>query len=288
MDANGRAVVAGMHFHAGEGRVALVAESLARIGANLHRPAGIKHHRQRKKSDGEAGAFAAIKEGERRTIEFFATGGFGGGIVVILFAERVAGAVHGVAGEAGDSVLVNDGGGQKSPRSFGVEWRDELADAAFKEHTVAAETIIHQEAFVVVLGIEEKSFVGDAVRAVLPLGGFLLMAFLAATNHNVNVQRAEADGIVISAANVLNEATNVAQVETGIEGEDFAVTGATSDGAVAGSLPGRVLGADFVTASAGFSGGIFVIEAGGGEAKNNQETDDENEKSQTRVEESHS
>jgi len=64
MDADGRAIVAGMHFHAGERRVALVAEGLSRIGADLHGPTGFQHHRQRKKSDGETGAFAAIKEGE--------------------------------------------------------------------------------------------------------------------------------------------------------------------------------------------------------------------------------
>ena len=74
MDADGRAVVAGAHFHAGEGRVALVAKRLARVGADLHRPAGIKHQRQRKKSDREIGAFATIEEAERRTKEFFAAG----------------------------------------------------------------------------------------------------------------------------------------------------------------------------------------------------------------------
>jgi len=64
VDANRRAVVAGMNFPISERRVALVAEGLARIGADLHRPAGIKHGRQRKKSDGETEAFAAVKEGE--------------------------------------------------------------------------------------------------------------------------------------------------------------------------------------------------------------------------------
>ena len=60
-----------------------------------------------------------------------------------------------MAGEARDGGLVNDGGGQKLPRAIGVERRDEVADAAFKKHAVAAETIIHQEAIVVVFGIEE-------------------------------------------------------------------------------------------------------------------------------------
>jgi len=72
VDADGGAIVAGMHIHAGEGRVALVTEGLAGIGAYLHGPAGIEHHRQRKKSDGEVEAFAAIEEAERGTIKFFA------------------------------------------------------------------------------------------------------------------------------------------------------------------------------------------------------------------------
>ena len=287
VDANGSAVVAGMHFSIGERRVALVAESLARIGADLHRPAGIKHGRQRKKSDGEAEAFAAVKESERRASEFFAGSKFRFGIVVILFAERVAEAVDGVAGEARDGVLVNGGGGQKLPGTVGVKRRDEIADATFKEHAVTAKTIVHQQAIVIVLGIEEYFLVRDTMRAVLPLGGFLLMAFLAAANHGVDVNGAEANGIAISAANVLNEAANIAQVEAGIKGEDFAVARATRDGAVTGCLPGRVLGTDFVTTGAGFSSGVFVVEAGGGESKNDENADDECKKSQAGVEESH-
>ena len=103
MDADGRAVVAGVHFHGGERRVALVAEGLARIGADLHGPAGIKHHGQGQKRDGEVDALAAVEEAERRAIEFFAAGGFGVGIVGIgVFVERVAAAVQGVASEARD------------------------------------------------------------------------------------------------------------------------------------------------------------------------------------------
>jgi len=85
VDADGRAVIAGMHFPAGKRRVALVAESLSRIGADLHRPAGFDHYRQRKKSHGEADAFTAIEETQGGAIEFFAASEFGLGIVVILF-----------------------------------------------------------------------------------------------------------------------------------------------------------------------------------------------------------
>jgi hypothetical protein len=119
MDADGRAVVAGMHFHASEGRVALVAKRLAGIGADLHGPAGIEHHRQRKKSDGEIDAFAAIEEAEGRTIKFFAASRFGLGIV-ILFLERIAAAVEGVASEARDDGLLNDGSWQEPPGTCGI------------------------------------------------------------------------------------------------------------------------------------------------------------------------
>ncbi len=142
MNANGRAVVTGMNFPIGERRVALVAEGLTRIGADLHRSAGIKHGRQRKKSNGETKAFAAIKEGERRAKEFFTSSEFGLGIVV-LFLERSAEAVDGMASEAGDSVLVNGGGRQKLPRAIRIERRDEIADSAFKEHAMATETVVH-------------------------------------------------------------------------------------------------------------------------------------------------
>ena len=113
------------------------------------------------------------------------------------------------------------------------------------------------------------------------------MAFLAAADHHVDVHRTQANGIAIRAANVLYEAADIAQVEARIEGEDFAVTRAARYGTVAGSLPGRVLGTDFMTAGAGFSGGIFVVEAGGGEGENNQKANNESKESETGVEKSH-
>src|SRR5208283_830126 len=267
VDADGRAVVAGMHFHTGEGRVALVAKRLAGIGADLHRPAGIEHHRQRKKSDGKAGALATVEEAERRAIEFLATGRFDLGIIVVIFfVERLAAAVNGVAREARNDRLVNDGGGQKLPGPLSVEGRDELADATFKEHAVAAETIVHQKTAAVVLLIEKNGFVGDAVRAILPLRGFLLMALLAAADHGIDVQSAQADGIAVSTADVLDQAAGVPQMEAGVEGENLAVASAARNGAVTRGLPGRVLGADFVAPGAGFTGGILVVEASCGDA----------------------
>jgi hypothetical protein len=179
--------------------------------------------------------------------------------------------------------LVNDGSGQELPGTFRIQRRDEFADAAFKEHAVAAETIVHQEAAAIVLLIEENALVCDAVRAVLPLRSFLLMAFLAAADHGVDVPIAQADGIAVSAANMLDEAAGVPQMEAGIEGKNFAVARAACDGAVTRGLPGRVFRADFVAPGAGFSGGIFVVEAGRGKSENNQNADGENEESQART-----
>lgn len=118
MDADGRAVVVRMHFHAGEGRVALVTKRLAGIGADLDGPAGIKHHRQRKKSDREVGAFAAIEEAEGRAIELFTTSRSGLGLGV--FVERIAAAVERVASEARDDGLLNDGSRQEPPGTCGI------------------------------------------------------------------------------------------------------------------------------------------------------------------------
>ena len=182
---------------------------------------------------------------------------------------------------------MNDGGGQKLPGTFGVQRCNKFADAAFKEHAVAAETIVHQEAAAVVLLIEENAFVGEAVRAIPPLRGFLLMALLAAADHGVDVQSAQADGIAVSAADVLDQAAGVPQMEAGIKSKNLAVARATSNGAVTRGLPGRVLRANLVAPGAGFSGGVFVVEAGRGNAENNQNADGEKEESQARAEKSH-
>jgi len=148
---------------------------------------------------------------------------------------------------------------------------------------MAAEAIVHQKATVIVLLIEENRFVGEPVRAVPPLRGFLLMTFLAAADHGVDIQIAEADGVTVSASNVLDEAASVAQVEAGIEGENLAVARTAGDGAVTGSLPGRVLGADFVAPGAGFSGGVFVVEAGSRNAEDDENAGSEGQKCQARA-----
>lgn len=61
MDADGRAVVAGMNLSSGSGRVALVAQSLALVGTDADLAVTIEHFGEREFGDGDEGEFAAVK-----------------------------------------------------------------------------------------------------------------------------------------------------------------------------------------------------------------------------------
>lgn len=62
MNADGSAVVAGAHLTAGIRGVTLIAECLARIGADLDQPGAFEHLRQREAVERDVILLAAIEE----------------------------------------------------------------------------------------------------------------------------------------------------------------------------------------------------------------------------------
>jgi hypothetical protein len=61
MYAYGRSIVARTHFHSGQRCVALVAESLPDVGADLDGPVAIVHRGERKTSKGNEIHFSPVK-----------------------------------------------------------------------------------------------------------------------------------------------------------------------------------------------------------------------------------
>jgi len=105
----------------------------------------------------------------------------------------VAFAVHLVAGHAGHGGLVGKTGARDVPRTGGILRLDDIANRSVEMHAVTAETIVHQAALGVVRGIGEYLRVRCAVRAGMPRGVLMLMAFLAVCGHREHVGIAEPD-----------------------------------------------------------------------------------------------
>jgi hypothetical protein len=76
----------------------------------------------------------------------------------------------------------------------------------------------------IVLGVQENVRVGNAVRPGLPIGELLLMALAAAATHFLHVVGTEAHVFGDFAAQMVDQPTDVFQMQAGIEREHVAVT----------------------------------------------------------------
>ena len=169
--------------------------------------------------------------------------------------------MHLMAAQARDRRLVRQFGPQQTPRTLGIHRRHQVTDAAFEMHAVAAQAIVHQQTLPVVLFIQKQPPVGRAVRPRLPLGELLPVARAAALHQARNILRAQTDGVGEPLPHVLHQAPQISQMETRVERGDLAVAGAARYLAMAGRMPGIVVGANLVAARAGGAGVVLVIQA---------------------------
>jgi len=70
VDADGSTVVARVDLLSGCGRVALVTQSLALVGADMNFTCAVEHLGKWKFRQGDVGEFAAVKQSEGRTVDF--------------------------------------------------------------------------------------------------------------------------------------------------------------------------------------------------------------------------
>lgn len=169
-------------------RVALVAEGLALVGADLYGARAVGELWKREQANREVHLLAAVKDCER-----ICCGRRGGRDARRGLGLRRSFAVHLVAGHAGHRGLVREVGARDVPRAGGVLRLHEIAHGSVKVHAMAAQAVVHEAAISVVRGIGEDLCVGGAMRACLPGSVFVLMAFLAACGHREHVAVAQAN-----------------------------------------------------------------------------------------------
>ena len=114
----------------------------------------------------------------------------------------------------------------------------------------------------VVLGIEEYLLICSVVQSRCPLRPFLLVAVLASLGNTENVARPESYLLRHIAAEVVEHPAHVVDVKASFQSKHIAVACPAGDGAMRGSVPVGLRLPDLVATRAGFSPGIFVVNAG--------------------------
>ena len=267
VNSDGRAVVPRSDLLGCQRSVALVAESLALVRADLHQPLPFVHLGQRQLIRGHVLEFTPVKQPHRRRVDFLIDGG---DRLHRGPRQRQAMTVHLVAGQAEDGRAVGQVGLSKPPWACGIDGSHQVADAAVVVHPVAAEAVVHQLLFPVVLGVKENLLVGGAVQAGGPGGPLLFVARPAALVDAKIVAGSEPDLLRHFPAQVGDQAAHVVQVEPRIQREDVAVAGGALDITVRRGVPVRVRLPDLMAPGASFPVGILVIEAGRRQGENGQ------------------
>src|ERR1051326_3169385 len=207
MHAHRSAIVARSHLHRGQWCVALVAESLADVWADLDGPVAIVHCGQRKACKGYEIHCSPVKERQRRPKDFLTRTGVG------WFYRRAhqssSFVVYLVTSEAGNRRLFRQLRVAQSPRTFGVEWGYQVMNSAVEVHAMTAQAIVHQLFPVIVAVVQKNLFIGSGVWTGGPLRILLLVAFLAAGAHPQHIVGLKTNRFGYLAAQVGSQAPDV-------------------------------------------------------------------------------
>ena len=179
------AVVSRIHLPRSKRGVALIAECLSLVGADLHRTRSFEHGRQRQVGKSDMVEFASIKKCQRRSSNFLLPAW--GRHARIRLCERNPFAVNLMTREAGDSRLLGQFRLRHAPRTLRVDRGDEGTNTTVEVHAVAAEAIVDQHLLLVLRRIQEDVGICCAVPTGVPGCKLLLMTALAASDHRLNV-----------------------------------------------------------------------------------------------------
>src|ERR1035441_6442606 len=128
--------------------------------------------------------------------------------------------------QADDRGPVGQFGIAQFPRAVGIDGCYQVANAAVEVSAVAAQAIVHQQALVVVLGVEKDLLIGSVMQARRPLRPFLLMAILASLRNAENVSRLQPHLVRHAPADMVEYPAHVIDVEPRFQREDVAVASA--------------------------------------------------------------
>src|ERR1017187_10352718 len=135
--------------------MALIADGLALVRAHSYTPRAFLDRRHGQVAGGYVQTGTAVKEPNRRPDDFLS-----GADSLPRLHHRLALAVNRMTGQARDRGSACVRGIFEPPGSGGINGLGYVLYAAFKVHAVAAETIVHQQTFAVVLTVRKDTGVG--------------------------------------------------------------------------------------------------------------------------------
>jgi hypothetical protein len=219
--ADGSTVIARMHLMGGDRSVALIAERLPLVGAELYDTRSLQHCGEWQLSDCDMGQFPAIEKSKRRSIDLLLR--TGKALVEFRFRQRHALAVKLMTRETRHHGLFGELRLPQVPGSVGADRDHQIADPAMKVHGVTAQAVIRQKLPLIMVGVQKDVAVRRAVPARAPFGKFLLMTFLAPCHHLQHVFDLQQRPFRRFPTQVNKNAPHVVDVEAGLERKHVAM-----------------------------------------------------------------
>ncbi len=263
MHAEPGAVVAARGLGRRLGRMALIAERLPPVGAQAHAPLAFEDFGQGHARHGKVNLGAAVEESQRRRHDRLDRRGRAL-VSGAAEADRRAGAVHLVAGKAGNRGLAGQCRLEQPPRACGRQGRYQIADAAGEVHAVAPQAIIVQQMLAVVLSIQKDVGIGRRVRAAEPGGVLALVAAAALAGNPLDVPPAHHQDLLRHVvAQVPHQAAEVTGVKAELGRQRSAMAVGARDRPVRRAGPLIESRLDLVAAGAACTAGCLVVDQSG-------------------------
>lgn len=209
VDSDGRAIISATELCAGHGRVALIAERLARIGADLCSGLAVMYGGQGELFKGYGIQFAAVKQGQRRSAHrFLRTRSLS------RARKQIARAMNLVARNTRNGRFFHQSGIAQRPRPFRIRGCDQVANPAFEMHAMTTQAIIGQVPPLIMSFVQENLRIGHSMRSCRPIRIFLLVASLAPRGHLLYVIGLEMDLFRNVSTQVGEDSMRIFQVES--------------------------------------------------------------------------
>ena len=84
--------------------------------------------------------------------------------------------MHTVTSQTWNHWLLREAGVRELPRPGSTDWLHEIANGSLKMHSMATQTVVHQQLMLILFFIQENVFVNCAVTTRAPGGKLLLVA----------------------------------------------------------------------------------------------------------------
>src|SRR5579864_1246037 len=139
--------------------------------------------------------------------------------------------------EAGNRMLLGEPPLTQFPRTFRINWRNQVAYPALEVHAMTSQTVIHQKPPMIMRFVKKNLSICDRVRSGRPILIFLAMTALASRIYFQHIILPEMNLFGNPAADVAHKPMKAFQVRTQVGRKHAAMTTRARNVAVGRSMP---------------------------------------------------